>query len=337
VLANVKVWTHNSSVRQPITTSITPISRENVVIVLRDTGNRPNIRAKHYLSQQPSNTKLIEIESLIVDDLFTADFIKDLTAALGGYDSIIRISSIEPPAKVTVNSQGKQVKVNYTRPTCYVKGSDRGGNIRNWTKCYDDLVDNVEDTLYVTIQDMAIMNPKETSAVETFDTLQKIFDDMPAIYGIREGDLKKIKDMTNYVNVVDYVEKRMQQLRDDRSMFFKWRRLVRGATIFKKFNYYLTEDNMLKTLIAAAPKSPAVKYLKAQKKYSQYSSEYKLLSIAELMGWKVEPKEQAKLESVCNSIYQRLAQRYAFLTVYSDWQVRQSVKPDHLAKYLSSM
>lgn len=337
VLGNVKCWTHNSSVRQPIITSITPSSRETIVLFLRDTGNRPNIRAKHFLSTQTQITKLIEIESSTIDNLFTPEFIKNLTETLGGYDTIVRASSIEPPAKVTLNSQGKQVKVNYTRPTCYVKGQEGGTNIRNWTKSYDELVDNEEEVLYTTIQDMAVTASDEEEAIKTYDKLCCIFTDMPIIYGIREGDMKKIKDMPNYVNVKTYVDGRMQQLRDDRSMYFKWRRMARGAKIFDAFDRYLIEDYVLNTLIKNAPKSPAVKYLKAKKKYSKFSSETVLLNVASLMEWQIGGNEDNKLRKISDSMYDTLAKRYPFMAVYADWQVRQKVTPEHLAKYLSSM
>lgn len=337
-IGTTKMWYPGKAARESCQPTIQPGSNENIVIVLRDTASKPNIRAKHYLSQLGSKHRLLEID-MFIDDAFDDKFIKRLTDMLGGFNAIKRLSEIEPPVREVIGADGKKVRASYTRPTHYSHIKNSGFNIRSWEREFDALDENDEDTAYIVIKDMEPLNGADGSLVYKYEKLIEIVDNALPLVGIREGDLKKIEGMANYVKLSDYVEQATKRIENNKKLYVKWRHANMGRVVYNTISGYLMQDSVIKALEGAAPNAKPTKLLKIGKRLNDKlaANDSKLEKIAMFMGWDASKVATPARQNRAKDCYNKVMERYPLLRVYSDWQVRQVIPVEHLAKYVSVM
>lgn len=337
-IGTTKMWYPGKAARESCQPTIQPSSTLNTVIVLRDTANKPNIRAKHYLSQLGSNYRLLEID-MFIDGAFDDKFIKRLSDMLGGFNAIKRLSEIEPPAREVIGADGKKVRASYTRPTHYSHVKNSGFNIRSWKREFDALDENDEDTVYIVIKDMEPLNRADCELVCKYEKLLEIVDNALPLVGIREADLKKIEGMTNYVKLADYIEQAAKRIENNKKLYVKWRHANIGRVVCNTISSYLLQDSVIKALEDAAPNAKPTKLLKLGKRLSDELVEdnFKLEKIALFMGWDASKVVTPDRKNRVRDCYDKVMQRYPLLRAYSDWQVRQVISVEHLAKYVSVM
>lgn len=339
-LGVVKAWYPGKAVRETCDASIQPTPAKKVVISFRDTANKPNIRAKHYLATHPDVSKLIEID-MFKDGSFDAKFVKALKEKLGGYGEIIRLSEIEPPAREVVDKDGKRVRATYTRPTYYSHVEYSGSNVRDWNREFDSLADNDEDMVYVEIADMALVKGSDVDMVSKYATLCSIQDNTLPLIGIRSGDLKKIEGMDNYIALSDYVEKCIKRIKADKSLYISWRHYLIGCEINNVVNHSFRTEEVLNALNEAAAGSAPTKFFTLAAKLTA-SPEVsvkvaKIQGVARLLGWDESKVLTPKVRSRIVDCYEAIKTRYPLLRLYGDWQTRNVITPEHLAKYVSVM
>lgn len=333
-----KMWYPGKAARESCQPTIQPGSGENIVIVLRDTANKPNIRAKHYLSQLGSNYRLLEID-MFIDGAFDDKFIKRLSDMLGGFNAIKRLSEIEPPAREVIGADGKTVRASYTRPTYYSHIKNSGFNIRSWKREFDGLDENDEDTAYIVIKNMEPLNRADCELVCKYEKLIEIVDNALPLVGIREADLKKIEGMANYVKLADYVEQAAKRIENNKKLYVKWRHAIIGCIVYNTISGHLMQDSVIKALEGVAPNAKPTKLLKLGKRLNDMlaASDSKLEKIALFMGWDASKVVTPARQRRAKDCYNKVMERYPLLRVYSDWQVRQVIPVEHLAKYVSVM
>lgn len=336
-IGTTKMWYPGRTVRDVCNATIQPSVNESIIIVLRDTANKPNIRAKHYLSQLSSKHRLLEID-MFIDDAFDDKFIKRLTDMLGGFKDIKRLSEIEPPVREVLDKDGKKVRGTYTRPSYYSHVSSHGG-IRSWAREFDALDENDDGTVYVVIKDMELVNNADLPLINKYEKLQQIADNTLPLVGIREGDLKKIEGMTNYVKLADYIEQAVQRIQNNKKLYVEWRHANMGRIVYNTISGYLVQDSIIEALEVAAPNAKLTKLLKIGKRFNDklVLSDGKLNKIAEFIGWDASTVSTTARQKRAAECYHAMLQRYPLLDVYSDWNVRRRISAEHLAKYVSVM
>lgn len=337
-LGTVKRWSPGKSIRDNGEAHISPMPKSTAMIVLRDTNRKPNIRAKHYLSQLGNNFYLLEIE-LADSDGYTPDFIKGLTKAIGDNGSIIkRLSEIEPPVHVST-ATGDKTRSAYSRPTAYsYENQASGTNIRSWERSFDPLDEYEDDVAYVVIDDMALVDNNDTNAINKW-MIYKDFEkaSLPLI-AIRQSDIKKIAGMDCFKPLQAYMKDSLALLENNKRLKIQWRHAVIGELINSQINANLRQDKVIKALTAIAPKATPTKMLLLAKRMEGrlHANNNKLSTIARLLGWdsaKITAKHSKRVE-VC---YKKMLERFQLLKVYGDWQIRNNISEDHLAKYVSVM
>lgn len=340
-IGSAKAWIPGKSVRENTDPSIQPYPGRKVVIAFRDTSHKPNIRAKYYLQTNPTVTKLIEVE-MFKDGAFNDKFIKSLKEILGGYDAIIKLSDIEPPAREVVDKDGKRVRASYTRPTHYSYSPGSGGNVRDWNREFDAIAENDEDTVYVEIADMAITDSNEYAMVSKYSVLSEIQDNVLPLVGIRSGDMKKIEGMDNYIKLSDYVNKCMARIESNKSLYVKWRHYLIGREIVNAANHALRDGDVIEALKDAAPEAKPTKFIILGNRLvkdaeSSTNNAHKMQRVARLLGWDETKVITPSIRKRINDCYKEITDRYPLLHLYSDWHNRNHITPEHLAKYVSVM
>lgn len=338
-IGSVKAWVPGKSAREATQPTIQPYPNKKVVIAFRDTSHKPNIRAKYYLQTNPSVTKLIEIE-MFKDGAFSDKFIKSLKESLGGYGEFIKLSDIEPPARETVDKDGKRVRATYTRPTHYSYTQGAGGNVRDWNREFDAIAENDEDTVYVEIADMAIVDSDEYTMVGKYSTLMEVQDSVLPLVGIRSSDMKKIEGMDNYIKLSDYVVKCMARIKSDKSLYIKWRHYLIGREINNTVNHALRCGDVISALKDTAPDAIPTKFLNLGNRLSasvDFGEVRKMQRIAYLLGWDETKVITPSVRKRVADCYEAITSRYPLLHLYSDWHNRNHISPEHLAKYVSVM
>lgn len=338
VLGQIKCWKRGKAVRDSHSGTIAACTKLNFKIVLRDTANKPNIRAKHYLSKTAGIDELIEID-LYGDGGYTDAFIASIKEALGGYDAVIRLSEIEPPAREVVESDGKRVRASYSRPTHYAHVQGASGNIRDWTREFDALDENDEDTVYVEIMDMAIVDGADSGAIAKYELLAQIQDNVLPVIGIRSGDMKKIDGMDNYVKLSEYVDKCITRIKADKSLYVKWRHYLIGREIANTVNAHLREQEVLEALKANAANSTPTKLIGLANRLAVVDNVklQKMNRTARLMGWDESKVITPSVRKRISECYKAITSKYPLLHLYGDWHTRKVVTPEHLARYVSVM
>lgn len=337
-LGTVKRWNPGKSVRDSGEAHISPMPRNNPVIVLRDTNRKPNIRAKHFLSQLGSNSYLLEIE-LADTDGYTNKFIKELTAAIGDNGSIIkRLSEIEPPVHVST-AIGDKTRSAYSRPTAYsYENQASGSNIRSWERSFDPLDEYEDDIAYVVIDDMALVDAKDMDAINKWMIYKDFEKGSLDLIAIRQSDLKKIIGMDCFKPLQGYIKDSLATLENNTRLKIQWRHAVIGELINSQINGNLRDEKVVKALTAIAPKAVPTKMLLMAKRMEGrlHANDNKLSTIARLLGWDAA-KVTEKHRKRCETCYKKMLERFQLLRVYGDWQIRNNISADHLAKYVSVM
>ncbi len=336
-LGTVKRWTSGRTVRDSGEASITPMPKSNAIIVLRDTNRKPNIRAKHFLSQLSIHHYLLEIE-LSDSDGYTKEFVEGLTKAIGGNGDIIRrLSEIEPPVHVSV--AGDKTRTAYSRPTAYSHENGAvGDNIRTWERSFDPLNEYEDDTAYVVIDDMNLVHGNESDLIRKWVIYKNFEKAALPLIAIRQSDLKKINGMDCFKPLKDYMKDSLVTLENNKRLKIQWRHGVIGELINSQINANLRQEKVIKALTAIAPKAAPTKMLLLAKRMDGRlgANNGKLRTIATLLGWDSNTilEKHKKRAELC---YKKMLERFQLLKVYGDWQIRNNISEEHLAKYVSVM
>lgn len=335
---SVKRWEHGRNARMPENATVQPSMNNKVFIVLRDTAIKSNIRAKHFLSGLDSKYNLMEIELYDGYD-FDDSFIKKLKETLGGFSDIKRLSEIEPPAKVSTAADGTRVRNSYSRPTHYSFDNLAGSNLRKWEREFDALDENDEDTIYVVIKDMDFVSANGANLVSQYQKLSKIDNKVAPLIAIRDTDLKKIKDMTNYQELAVYIEKATNRIKSNKKLFINWRHGIIGQLMYSNISHHLIQESVLEAFKQIAPNTKPTRMLAVAKRLKSKleADGNKLLLVADFMGWDASNYINKTREAKFSTYRDGMMNRYPLLSAYGDWQVRNKISPEHLAKYVSVM
>lgn len=335
-IGTVKQWSPGKTVREVCNAVIQPMQNKVVEIVLRDTNSKPNIRAKHYLSQLGMNATLLEIE-LTDNDHLTDAFIKKLKETLGGFDKIKRLSAIEPPVVASV--AGERQRGAYARPTHYSYVNHSYSNIRQWNREFDTLNEIEDDIAYVVIEDMFLEKSSDESLIRKFNSIVSIDDKHLDLIGIRKSDLKKIEGMKNFIPLNDYMDGVIASLKANRKLYVNYRHAILCDAINTKISGHLLADEILKNFEALAPNAKPTKMLRLAMRLKDKKGKFnmeKVNAVANFLEWD-GTKIYERYNKRAESCWKAMLDRFPLLRVYSDWQVRARIKPDHLAKYVSVM
>lgn len=336
-IGTTKAWKQGKAARETCDATITPNNNSKVYIVLRDTANKPNIRAKHFLSSLSGNYHLIEVEMMVEED-FGPKFIKRLSGMLGGFADIKKLSEIEPPARETVDKDGKRVRASYTRPTHYAYTKNANGNIRDWNREFDALDENEDDTVFVVIKDMAPMGGDAAyQNIAKYNNLLDILNAPVPLVGIRENDVKKIDGMKNYIPLEKYVSDATKKLKNDRKLYIKWRHGIIGSSLIAMFNHHIISSEVIDSLNKLAPDKKPTRIISFVKSLPTVNYGDKLQKIGMFMGWDSSKVMTASMQKKATKFYEGMLSEYPLLRIYSDWQVRSAISAEHLAKYVAAM
>ena len=329
----VKRWSQGRSSRESAHANLTPTQNANVQFVLRDTNNRPNMRAKHLL--ETNGGSLMEITMHDESDGFTDEFIQELTTAIGGYNKIVKLSEVVLPVSLGVDGQKVRTN-NYTRPTYYAFKTGTSQWIRQWERMFDDLDEMEDDYAYVVIDDMLVKEGRDIAAIAAYSTYKGIDNAAHRLIGIRESDLKKIAGMTNYIPLQQYIVDVKNGHADNTKMKIAFKRLKAGEAVFDIVNRSLFDQDLLEALNLDAPDAPATRLLTfAASRYRDNVDGKRLQALGTFMGW--PDTLSAKSIKCLNKCWDEIKIRYPLLEAYNDWSVRGKIAPSHIAKYLNVM
>ena len=337
-IGSVKSWQHGRTARDSCYAQITPNANSEVQIVFRDTNSKPNIRAKFHLSQLDPKVSLIEVDIHDHADLDDA-FIAKLKVQLGGFDKFKRLSDVVLPM-ILPDELAEKVRSAYSRPTHYShNGSDIGGYIRSWNREFDALADMDDDVTYVIIEDMALVKGGDAAALRRYVTYKE-FDkaNVLDLVGIRSSDVKKIAGKTNFIPLQDYMDGIVESYSTDKKLYINWRHSVIGQLIRSKLPSSLRNDTVMKALDAQAHDAIPTKALFLSKRLTDRMEAHgnRLAQIGNFMGWDAE-KLHNKYEKRVTACVEGILNRYPLLRVFNEWQIRNHITPNHLAKYVSVM
>lgn len=306
-----------------------------LAIVLRDTASRPNMRAKHYLSTFKDDGFLVEIES-DESDIFTDEFIQKLKDTLGGFDKIVRLSTIELPA---VASDGTKIRSAYTRPTYYL--ADSGNTVRNWSRQFEAIKEIDDEMVYVTIKDM---NPVDNDFYNYFSKYvvlkKQMRVDVPPLIAVREGDIQKAKDNANLICLKEYVDAQIAKLDTSFALRKEWTR----NTILKKFFYstnishFVNDKKFLSGINSKAQDSKMNRYLKFVSVPAHKDID-KINAIATVCGWEAQlPGKNAikRTEKLIRS-YGKYLDSLPLLKICHQWYCKDEIGVDHVVDYVAKM
>jgi len=126
-----------------------PENDAGIMFIVRDTANRPNVRAKYLFEGDSKLTTIYEFSTYDRENTDWDAFINKLSVLLGGYPTskIVKLSDVELPAKI-VDASGK-VRATYTRPTHYCFTNTDITSVRSWDRNYDGLESVEDEVVYV--------------------------------------------------------------------------------------------------------------------------------------------------------------------------------------------
>lgn len=312
-----------------------PENDESIMFIVRDTANRPNVRAKYLFE---GNTKITTIYEFSTHDRENTDwdvFVNKLSALLGGYPTskIVKLSDVELPAKI-VDASGK-VRAAYTRPTHYCYDGSDISSVRSWDRNYDGLESVEDEVVYVAIKDMAPTMANPYAVYEHYNTMKR-FMTVPTLIAIRENDLDKIKDNDLFIELSVYVNRVIDHLKNDTKTRVKYRHSQIAAHINARFPHFIMLDSTLNAIRKDASSSQIGRVLNLAAKHTMAPADLvKAQNIARLVGWDTEVS--SKVEKKTAAFHTAMRQRYPLVYVLNEWTVRNAVSADHLAKYLRVM
>lgn len=332
-----KYWQRykTSRVDAPSENFAPPVNDASIVFVVRDTANRPNVRAKYLFETNAKLTTVYEFAMYDRENTDWDDFIKKLSEAMGDYpiDKIVKLSEVELPAKV-VDASGKS-RATYTRPTHYCFTNTDITSVRSWDRNYDGLESVEDDVVYIVIKDMAPTMANPYAVFEKYNTMKR-FMEVPSLVAIREGDLDKIKDNDLFTELTVYIDRVVDRLKNDVKLRVKRRHSLIASSLTSRFPHYIMMDSTLSAINKEASGSTIGRALQLTSKRIMSSAELaKANAIANLVGWKDEVSHVA--EKKINCFHDEMSKRYPLVYVMNEWPVRSNVSAEHLAKYLRVM
>lgn len=331
-LATPKIWNYNKSTRDfNAGEAVTPRSDKMAVIVLRDTTLKPNIRAKHYLNSLGSKFYLYEIET--IDGKYDDALIKKISDALGGYDKIIRLSDIVPPANVS-GAKGDRVRGTYSRPAYYRYSTNCDASIRSWEKVLEPIADIDEETLYVDIDNMEFTDGAMVNIFNQYRTLSSV-QDVPNLVGIRVSDAKKKDANSNLIPLKDYVDNAIEELKNSTEHKLAIRRMFFVDAIVSAFDSAFTQDrDLVEELNAKLPRHKLTRILNLYTKYQiDRVARNRIESIAGLLG--LGHDKYTKYYSDVSKLDYQLQKNYPMYAMYREWSVRRHMNVKQFVKYLA--
>jgi len=178
----------------------------------------------------------------------------------------------------------------------------------------------------------------DSTAVSKYHTYAKINDKCLPLIAIREGDLKKIEGMANFVELKTYISDAVTKMKTNQKLYIKWRHANIGAAISNRINSNLKDEKLAKELNAAAPNAAPTKMLRLAKRLEKKleDKDGRLDIIGHFVGWD-SAKLVSKYSKRIDKCYEAMLNRYPLMKAYSDWNVRTHISPEHLAKYVSVM
>lgn len=194
-----------------------PKHNVNQVVIIRDTANRPNMRAKYYAKENGISDDNVWEIVLNNRDNATEEFRQSVQDALGGFEGVIMASSIELP-KAVIESKARE-RGTYVRPKYYAMPENVTNNIRDWEREFESLEDIDDEMVYVAIQDMEAidlsfvnLNGNTCSVWEVLKALKALGKTILPIVAIRKNDLKRIEGKDNFVHIEDYVRNELESI-----------------------------------------------------------------------------------------------------------------------------
>lgn len=249
------------------------------VVIIRDTANRPNMRAKYYATENGISDDNVWEIVLNNRDNATEEFRQKVQDALGGFEGVILASSIELP-KAVVESKARE-RGEYTRPKYYSMGDGASSNIRSWERAFDSLEDIDDEMVYVAIQDMEAIdltphthNGVTLSVWDAISALKVMGKASLPIIGIRKNDLKRIEGKDNFVHIEDYVRNELESINVSAMRIQQKHSMIRYQ-VERLLGEYINEDivvnvenqNLLKRLrrfVDAGPSESNYSYQKVR-------------------------------------------------------------------------
>lgn len=326
-----RIWNYNKPSRDMNAREMLfPATKNMPVIVLRDTTNKPNIRAKHYINTLGSEFYLYEIEML--DGKYDSKLIKKISNALGGYDKIVRLSEIEPPATGNRSGAGRD-RGTYSRPAYYQYVATSDSSIRSWERVLDPIADIDEETLYVIIDKMEFSDTSMVAVFSKYRMLSRV-QDVPNLVGIRASDASKIEANSNLIPLKEYVDDAVSNLKRSDSV----KRIIKYAAIARAidsaFDVYFTYNEILRNeLNEKLPRHKLTRLLNIHHKAKTYNDKFSNAnSYIDLLDplFDVGKNYSKYALSMKNSFMQS-----DMFRVYSEWSVRRHINEKAFVKYFA--
>lgn len=336
-IGDFKYWQRYKSSRLDASSdNFTPPENDaGIMFIVRDTANRPNVRAKYLFEGDAKLTTIYEFSTYDRENTDWDAFINKLSVLLGGYpvSKIVKLSDVELPAKI-VDASGK-VRATYTRPTHYCYTNTDITSVRSWDRNYDGLESVEDEVVYVTIKDMQPTMADPYTVFEHYNTMKR-FMTVPALVAVREGDVDKIKDNDLFTELTVYVNRVIDHLKNDVKTRVKYRHSQVVAHINARFPHFIMLDSTLSAIRKEAPASAIGRVLNLAAKRTMTPVELaKAQNIANLVGWNKEVSRT--VEEKAADFHAKMRERYPLVYVLNEWTVRNAVSADHLAKYLRVM
>lgn len=309
-------------------TILYPKHNDDQVVIIRDTANRPNMRAKYYAKENDISDDNVWEIVLNNRDNATEEFRQSVQDALGGFKGVIMASSIELP-KTVIESKARE-RGAYTRPKYYSAPEHLHGNIRGWEREFDSLEDIDDEMVYVVIQDMEAndLNPVAHNGVilSVWDAINalKVMDkaSLPVI-GIRKNDLKRIEGKDNFVYIEDYVRNELEsinvsamRIQQKHSMIrYQVERLL-GDYINENIVVNVENENLLKRLRRFVDSGP-----------SDNNYDYTVRKLIDNVYYNVD----SKIANLKNVIFDK----YPLLKTMNNYYSKMSVTSKEYAEYIN--
>ena len=331
-LGTPRIWNYNKSTRDfNVGETVCPRSDSMPVIVLRDTAIKPNVRAKHYLVSLGSRFYLYEIE--MIDGVYDDALIKKITAALGGYDKIIRLSDIVPPANVS-GVKGDKARGTYSRPAYYQYTKNSYESVRTWDKVLDPIADIDEETLFVDIDNMEFNDRTMVAYFKKYQMLAEV-QDVPNLVGIRISDAKKKDANSNLIPLKNYVDNAIKELEGSDDV----KRIVKRAAIVNAIEHvfdtcFTLNDILLDELKDKLPRHKLTRALNTYKKCKIAIAGTQNLANVYTQLFDPFTKIGANYTKHAGTLYLSFKKNKMF-SMYSEWSVRRFMDEKMFVKYFA--
>lgn len=308
-------YVKNCYTNKPCSSSIAPFENTKEIIFVRDTANRPSIRVKYYCNEH--GISLDSAREVVLHDRGSAGEILDkVKNALGGYDNVVLVSSIELPKNVSDNREYK----TYVRPKYYAANGSFNDYIRNWSKEYENLKEIEDEMLYVVIEDMRVIDkPLQHSslragAYSSLSIMQALVSsnmlnkaDIPELIAIRAADVKRIEGKDNFISLNDYVVKTLDGIN-----FEALKVKLKHNTILKRADSILgtyVTDELISELTSESVLTKVASFLKRKVDTNASSQYYSLSNMFNIGG------TCGKLDESLHKVKENLLKRYPMLAM----------------------